>query len=244
VEDRGGADAAAHGGAGRRAATLTTGAPLWLSHVLSPRTPAYGGAGGLRIEPATEIRAGASANTSLWSLPNHLGTHLDAPRHFFEGAETLDQPAPAFWICERPVLVDVPSSDDALIGPEAISAQVPAGADMVLLRTGFERWREDARYWERNPGLTAALGEWLRRERSSVRFVGLDAISITARAHREEGRAAHRAFLDPARDGYPIYLIEDMALASASPGLARVAVVPLRVGEADGGPCTVLAWPG
>ena len=50
---------------------------VWLSHPLSPESPAYGGGEGMRIEPITQIAAGDTANTSHFVLPNHLGTHVD-----------------------------------------------------------------------------------------------------------------------------------------------------------------------
>jgi len=70
----------------------------------------------------------------------------------------------------------------------------------------------------------------------------MDLISVTSREHREEGRAAHRAFLDPAGEGNPVLLIEDMALAHVRGALRAVCVSPLRVRDADGGPCTVFGW--
>jgi hypothetical protein len=70
----------------------------------------------------------------------------------------------------------------------------------------------------------------------------MDMISVTARAHRPEGRLAHRAFLDPEGPGSPVLLIEDMALAQAPIDVRAVLVSPIRVRESDGGPCTVFCW--
>jgi arylformamidase len=220
------------------------GRPLWLSHQLEEGTPAYGGGAGFEREPVSRIADGGSANSSRYAFPNHLGTHLDAPRHFFDAGATLSEYGPESWIFDHPVLVDLPCAEDHLFGPSELEGKVPAGCDLLLIRTGFERYRAEERYWARNPGPSAALGGWLREKHPSVRALGLDLISVTARAHREEGRGAHRAFLDPAREGRPLLLIEDMALAAVSDPLRSVVVLPLRVREADGGPCTVLGWQG
>ena len=67
-------------------------------------------------------------------------------------------------------------------------------------------------------------------------------ISISSLLQREKGRAAHRTFLDPRRDGHPIILVEDMALARAPSELLAVIVAPLLVQSADGTPCTVLGY--
>lgn len=216
---------------------------LWLSHAMSEHTPAYGGGQGFTRTAASSIAAGDSANSEAWTFPNHLGTHVDVPRHFVEGGDTVDAYGPERWWFSRPVIIDVPMGDDALIQPADIAGRVPDGTDLLILRTGFEAHRGTRRYWERNPGLSAALARHLREAYPRLRAVGMDLISVTARAHRPEGREAHRALLEHHPDSDPIILIEDMALAHASGALDAVVVAPLRVLQADGGPVTVLAWP-
>lgn len=214
----------------------------FLSHVLDAETPAYGGATGFRQDPTSRIQAGGTANSSTWSFPNHIGTHVDAPRHFFDEGADIDGLGPDAWWYDRPQIVDVAVDDDELIHPEHLREALHEDTDFLLLRTGFEAWRGTTRYWEHNPGLSAALGTWLRGDRPHVRAVGMDVISVTARQRRPEGRMAHRAFLDPAGVGRPILLVEDMALAHAPAALTAVCVAPIRVRAGDGGPCTVLAW--
>ncbi|MFC1619498.1 cyclase family protein [Candidatus Neomarinimicrobiota bacterium] len=213
---------------------------IWLNHPLNEDTPVYGGGEGLGIHSQSSISSGDTANTSRWEFPNHLGTHLDAPYHFFDqGAKLSDYP-PDYWIFSQPLLLDVPAGDGHLITPEDVTDRLATKPDLLILRTGYERYRQEERYWQRNPGLSSELGFWLRKNYPSVRAVGLDCISITSRLHRETGRAAHQAFLDPEGPGNPIPLIEDMALISASSDLKQIIVAPFPVAEADGGPCTIL----
>ena len=215
---------------------------LWLSHVLAPETPAYGDGEHLRIKAMTRISRGDTANTTRYSIPNHLGTHLDAPLHFADGAPSLTDYEPDFWIFERPQLIDVPGKDGHLVGPADVIEPLEEGTDLLLLRTGYEEYRAEQRYWARNPGLHPDLGPWLRTKHATVRMVGMDVISVTSRLHREEGREAHRALLDPTQPGEPVLALEDMALLHVEGELARVIVAPLRVRNADGGPCTVIGF--
>jgi arylformamidase len=217
---------------------------LWLSHILTPETPAYGDGEHMRVEPMTRISRGDTANTTRYSIPNHLGTHLDAPLHFADGAASLTDYNPDFWIFTRPQLIDVPGEDGHLIGPADLIGAIEEGTDLLLLRTGYEEYRAQARYCESNPGLHPDLGRWLRTEHGSVRVVGMDVISVTSYLHREEGREAHRALLDPTRPGDPVLALEDMALQHVKDELSRVIVAPLRVPNADGGPCTVIGFIG
>jgi kynurenine formamidase len=134
----------------------------------------------------------------------------------------------------------VPADDGHLITPGDVADRVTTKPDLLLLRTGYERYRREERYWQRNPGLSPELGHWLRENHLSVRVVGIDCISITSRMHRKTGRAAHRAFLDPEAQGNPIPLIEDMALKEVSGNLQQIVIAPFPVAGADGGPCTIM----
>ncbi|MDA8141170.1 MAG: cyclase family protein [Desulfobacteraceae bacterium] len=213
---------------------------IWLSHPLSTETPAYGGARGLTCEVASSIQAGATANTSRWSLPNHLGTHVDAPRHFYDRGMTITDYSSDFWIFNHPQLIEVNGDADTIIEVADLSSAVAPESDLLLIRTGFERFRHEPYYWQSNPGLSPDIARWLRSSRPKVRAVGVDCISITARAHRSIGRDAHQSFLNPEIDGRPVLLIEDMALEAVSGMLSRVIVLPFRVLNCDGTPCTVL----
>ncbi|WP_169742926.1 cyclase family protein [Desulfobacter vibrioformis] len=55
---------------------------IFLSYPLSKDTPAFGNGNGICIQALKQMDSGYSCNTRCWNLPNHLGTHLDFPRHF------------------------------------------------------------------------------------------------------------------------------------------------------------------
>ena len=211
----------------------------WLSHPLSLNTPAYGGGEGMQIESITQIAAGDTANTSRFVLPNHLGTHIDAPRHFFDSGATLTDYSAEFWIFDTPILVDVPGDDGYLISSKDVEAVLTPNTDLLLLRTGYEAFRDNTRYWKHNPGLAPEFGKWIRESFPNIRAVGMDIISVTSRHHRIKGREAHRTLLDPNAYGNPVLPVEDMALGHVNWRLDRVIISPLRVNNADGGPCTI-----
>lgn len=216
---------------------------IYLSHVLSPETPGFGGKAGFQSRTRRSIAEGASTNEQEWDFSNHTGTHIDVPFHFFENGKKLDQYAASEWISDRPVLIDYAAQPGELIGIEAVAKLekiIPQDADCVIIRTGFEKFRSEKLYWENNPGISAELGLWLRQNRRQVKFIGFDFISLTAFQKRPEGRAAHLAFLDPNGQGQPICIVEDMNLATIQGTLKGVIVCPLRVAGADGGPATVL----
>lgn len=179
-------------------------------------------------------------------MTNHAGTHVDAPLHFFDGGGTVDGYGAAFWLCHSVALLDASvASPGQIISPEDCQAldSVDEKTELVLVRTGFERYRAlhgsaEVSYAKRGPGLSPAWGDWLRSF-GSVRFLGFDFVSASSYLHREIGRDAHRALLRP---DHPILLIEDMMLARLTCAPRKVLVAPLRIEQGDGAPVTVFAW--
>ena len=214
---------------------------IYLSHPLSSDTPLYGGVNDIKIQSNTVISAGDTANSLTLSLHNHSGTHVDVPYHFFNDGKKLTDYNASFWIFNHPVCVDVHGDDGSLVTYDKVVNQLNEETNLLLIRTGFEEFRGESRYWQKNPGLSVELAKELRSNHPSIRAVGVDVISITSRLRREEGRKAHQEFLGNCYESDPIILIEDMALKNYCNNISSVIALPLVIESSDGAPCTVLA---
>jgi arylformamidase len=215
---------------------------IFLSHEIGTDTPQYGGADDLRIQQGNSIKKGDSANTTILSLTSHVGTHVDVPYHFFSDGQTLTNIPATFWVFRSVQCIDVQCGKDQLIYPSDIeNISIRKDTELLLIRTGFEHFRSEAKYWQSNPGLSTDLARLIRKEHNSVRAIGVDFISITARAHRGEGRKAHREFLNQKNHSDIVILIEDMSLKNVTDKVSRVTVLPLMIVGGDGAPCTVIA---
>ncbi len=212
---------------------------IFLSHPLSLQTPAYGNGEGLSIETARSIDRGDSSNSVVLKLSNHLGTHVDAPRHFVADGKTVDQYRPDEWIFSKVFVADVPTEDGGVVDVQRLKSALGkvADIDLLLIRTGFESKRASESYWAASPGFDPELCGYLLSRFTSLSSIGMDTISISSMKHRDMGRLAHRAFLSAG-----IRIFEDMALADASAGsgLVRVIAIPLLVMNLDGAQCTVI----
>lgn len=213
----------------------------YLSYVLDRVVPAYGRADSeLELRQTRSLKAGDSCNTFWLGFENHLGTHVDAPAHFYDDGMSIAEYPPETWVFHRPCVVTLTARESELIGIAPLAGNIPASADMVLIQTGFHRLRGTREYSCCNPGLKPEVGSWLRREHPHVRAVGFDLVSLSSFQNRDLGHEAHRAFLDPHGIGVPILIIEDMDLSCELYGLESVLVFPLRVAGLDSAPCTVI----
>lgn len=217
-----------------------------LSHPLSETTPLYGGGERVRIARVRSMAAGQTSNNSELALPAHAGSHIDAPRHFDPAGRTLDSYPLEYWHADRPWLLDCAAEAGELLNLARLAddfRKIPQDCDLLLLRTGFEQWRtrDPERYSLRGPGLAQDACDWLRRNRR-LKMLGLDFISVSSFAHREEGRRAHRALLAAHDSGAePVLPVEDLALAGLATAPVESWIIPILFSEADGAPVTAIA---
>jgi len=215
---------------------------IYLSHLIHPEAPAYGGNQAFFDEPDKQIKKGDSCNTRLWRMSNHMGTHIDFPRHFARDGDTLDSYPAWFWVYNRIALIvmDQVKSGQILSAKDLDFSAVPTDVELLVIKTGFGDFRDDPKYWQSNPGLHPELAPRLRQDFPGIRVIGFDLISLSSFAHRELGRQAHKAFLDHPR---PLLLLEDMDLTGVDRNLLlqQAVIAPIRVKDADAAPCTVLA---
>lgn len=169
----------------------------------------------VKLERAASIAEGSPVNLTRIDFGLHSGTHVDAPVHFLDGAEGIDQ---------------VPL--DALIGPcEVVEApdltresvaRAPEGVERVLFKTpNSELWASDefAEDFARLDGEAARL-----LVERGVRLVGVDYLSVG-------DEAAHHALLEAG-----VVPVEGLDLRGVEPGPYELVCLPLRVVGADGAP--------
>lgn len=215
---------------------MANGKVIFLSHIINEQTPLYGGEKSIILKQIKSIKNGDSCNAMYWSFPNHIGTHVDAPLHFIEGGLSITDFEPKDWIFSKVLLIDVPNVEPGYIIKSEDIKDIK-DCDLLLIKTGFEAYRDKETYWQSSPGLHPELASWLKKKCPSIKAVGIDFISISNLSNRDLGRKAHKAFL-----GNNILLIEDMKLSRIDNALDTVIVSPLRVEGADGAPCTIIGW--
>jgi kynurenine formamidase len=179
---------------------------------------------------------------------NHVSTHVDGPWHFNPNGRRITEIDPGEFFFESPRLLDLARTDDELITEADLRphADEIAGADMLLIRTGYgRRWRsaDPERYSHHGPGFAVSAGEYLMREQPSLRALVLDFISAASPTHAAEGNEFHRIMLGRHREDRYVFLVEDARLDPdlSQADLGRAIVAPLLLQDQDGGPVTLFA---
>jgi kynurenine formamidase len=199
--------------------------------------------------------AGYYYSAYSFSAAEHGGTHIDAPVHFAQGRQSVDQ-VPLSRLIGSAAVIDVSEqagrNRDYLIGVADIRAweaghgTLPAGA-IVLFRTGFDRyWPDATRYLgtaERGqagvaglsfPGLDPEAARWLVSERA-VGMVGIDTASIDYGKSKTFG--SHVALMTA-----NVPALENVAHLDRLPATgATLIALPIKIAGGSGGPVRIIA---
>lgn len=213
---------------------------IYLSYLLENEVPVYGGSGSLNIKDIRSLRRGDPANAFSFIMENHWGTHIDCPVHFFDNGKKVSDYIANFWHFYKPQVLKITAKPGQIIGKQDLNVKINPETDLLLLKSGWGKFRDKDIYSFQNPGLDPIIGIWLRNEYPLIKAIGFDWISLSSYTNRELGREAHKAFLYPASEGKPILIIEDMLLPDDMQNLSQVWVVPIRIEGIDSAPCTVI----
>ncbi len=122
-------------------------------------------------------------NAQYIQTSNHIGTHLDAPRHFVTNGRTIDQ-IPMDWLYGPGVIVDLRDEmgDLGAYTPKMIEDRVEVrNGDLLILHTGWGRFAQygaapdEERYILLHPGAHPDMVQWLIDK--EIRIWGVDAVS-------------------------------------------------------------------
>jgi arylformamidase len=181
---------------------------------------------GFSIELDSAIAAGATANVSKLTMGAHTGTHIDGPRHFYDGGpgtEALDLAA-MIGPC---TVVEIPDRGLEPIDRACLeAAAIPEGAERVLLKTTNSALWERSEFTHDFVRLDGSGAEYVLER--GIRLIGIDYLSIG-------DRDAHRALL-----GAPIVALEGLDLRRIAPGPYDLICLPLRLQGSDGAPSRVV----
>jgi arylformamidase len=201
-----------------------------ISVPLGASLPTWPDSPGISTRLRLSIEKGDVANVTQLEMDVHTGTHVDAPRHFVEGAATIEELGLDPFI--GPAIV-IDTGDAGEIDSGVLrAAGVPAEADRVLLRTRNSSAKSmySAPFDETYAALTLDGASWLAEQ--NVRLVGIDYLSIQ---RYDESPEVHRVLLNKG-----IAILEGISLRDVPAGPCDLICLPLNLPGAEAAPARAI----
>ena len=219
-----------------------------LTHTVSEEFPTYFGSPGVTQEQVYEFGQ-HGFNLMQLTINEHTGTHIDAPLHFSEDGQSVDEIPVENLVCPLCVVhihQKAAEDDEAQVTPEDLSAwidangPIPDGAVVAMhsgwaAHLGTPRFRNaDADGVQRYPGFHVEAAQMLMEETGAV-GIATDTLSLDIGSSQDF--ATHYAWLPTNRWG-----IENIANLAELPvsGATLIVGAPKHRGG-TGGPSRLIA---
>ena len=194
---------------------------------VSNALPIWPGDPAVNFQRVADVNAGDVCTLSRLDSGSHLGTHLDAPRHFIRGGRAVDQLELDTLI--GPCVVADVADADVIDAARLDALDLPADAVRVLFHTRNSAiWAADDSGTFRTDyvGIDPSGAAWLVGR--GLRLVGIDYMSIAPFA---DTIRPHQILL-----GAGVIVVENLNLADIAPGAYQLICLPLKLRDGDGAP--------
>ncbi|ABR73497.1 cyclase [Actinobacillus succinogenes] len=222
---------------------------IYLSHKLDPNDLAWPGEPMVEVVRCTDVSEETPFSSFITKLPNHCGTHMDAPRHFVKEGLSINELAMEYFCHKDIALLDIPKGEAEGITREDLEsyADILAKVSFAFLRTGFEKYRTENPliYQNEGPYIAVTAGQYLSDNFPNLKGVGIDFLSIGSPSSRipdtENPKNCHQAILGY-HTGRFTTVIEDMHLAELPKGakIKQFINAPLRITGLDSSQVTCI----
>lgn len=185
----------------------------------------YPGNPDIRIEAQQSIAKGGSSNVSALSFGSHTGTHVDAPKHFFDdgaGVDTL-----SLDVLMGPAMVIRVDDDVMAVDVKQLKLHELKGHERVLIKTRNSSFIREQPFVKDFTYLTPEGAAHLVS--LGVKLVGVDYFSVE-QFHSGHHRT-HRTLLERG-----VIIVEGLDLSGPPMGPYELRVLPLRLAGLDGAP--------
>lgn len=183
----------------------------------------YDGDPCFKSEKVFSISNGDICNVSSLKMGTHTGTHIDAPKHFFnDGADILSLPLDFF--CGRTRVFNIQNTHS--ISANELKNKNIEENDIILFRTSnisFDGINPIDNY----SALTQDAAEYLITKK--IKLVGIDYLSIESATSNTF--YVHKTFL---KNNIPI--LENINLKNVSEGIYKLYCFPLAISGGDASP--------
>ncbi len=168
---------------------------------------------------------------SEYTFWNHLGTHIDAPTHFYAQGQSLDQfPLDAFFKRVHTVHCEDVTEITPVFLERALSQHNPG--DAVFLLTGQFQYWGTPKYFASFPVLSVAGAEYLISRQAAMILVDAPSIDLV----ETQDFPIHHQLLR-----HPILIVENLAYQPDLPETFQIMALPMKIHNSNGAPARIVA---
>ena len=207
-----------------------------MAQIIDLTHPVTKGDRGIDYEDSMTIeRNGWNART--WHLYSHSNTHMDAPRHFIKGGDTIDNTP--LEVCIGPAwlndLGQVSQRQLHTVADLGIYQDQIQSGDRVILKTGWEKYFGTDIFRNELPRISKELANWFVEKRISL--IGVEPPSVADVNDIQEVTEIHQILL-----GAHITIVESLKnLHLIHQDRIEFIALPLKLTDGDGSPVRALA---
>jgi arylformamidase len=201
-----------------------------ISLTISPDLPIWPGDPAIELKKISQIQKGENANVTHLSACVHIGTHVDAPDHFLDNGQTVEDLPLDLLIGEVRVFELSPAG--MITAEDLKAAEIPVDTRRLLIKTPNSKfWLEGKKEFQENfIALEADAAQYLVD--LGVEVIGVDYLSVAPYA---DPAPTHQVLLKA-----DILIIEGLNLSRIQPGIYKLYCLPLKIKGSDGAPARVL----
>jgi len=198
-----------------------------ISLLINASLPVWPGDLPASLKRVKKISLGDPANVTTLVTDVHVGTHIDAPCHFIDGAAGIEQ-IPVEFLIGIGQVVEIPPSINVIDTKVLEKAGLKEGIQRLLFKTSNSRYwaAGDAQFHTDFVGLDEGAARYLIDR--GVRLVGIDYLSV---APFTDLVPTHQALLQAG-----IVIVEGLNLTDVPAGLYQVICLPIKLDGSDGAP--------
>lgn len=205
-----------------------------ISLPISPAMAVWPGDPSVEILQLSSIANGDEANVSQICMSVHTGTHIDAPKHFIQGAGSIEN-LPMEKLMGETLVIHI--NDEVEVIDDKTLKSHPNIDDLknckkVLFKTRNSKNRVENQYKFNNKfvGLNTSAAAFLAE--LNLDLIGVDYLSIASYKDSEE---PHKILLSK-----ETILLEGINLSDVIPGVYNLICLPLSIEDCDGAPARAI----
>ncbi len=202
-----------------------------ISLTISPNLPFWPGDPRPELQLYESIEKGSLYNATRINAGVHLGTHIDAPRHFIDEGSTIEK-IPLDVLTGPCYVVQLPDGVGAITSEVLERTEITSEMKRLLFGTrNSHLWAKgETKFQTDFVGITEDGAEWLVER--GIQLVGIDYLSV---APYSEPMPTHLVLL-----GAGVVIVEGLNLSGVMRGFYDLYCLPLKIAGCDGAPARAI----